>query len=97
MTENERIEIAEKIQQRRLQMLVHSYIYYELNDNIVSDEKWMQWAHELADLQREHPEIAKTVKYSRTFEGWDGSTGFHLAFDEWTRNKAQYLMSIHGK
>ena len=30
-------EIKEKIKQRRTQMLVHSCIYYELNDNIVPD------------------------------------------------------------
>lgn len=36
----EKLKIAELILQRRLQMLVHSYIYYELNDNIISDSTW---------------------------------------------------------
>ena len=78
-------------------MLVHSYIYYELNDNLISDEKWAQWARELKQLQDEYPDIAKKVKYSRMFEDWDASTGFHLAFDEWTRDKAHYLLAVRDK
>ena len=39
--------IAEKIQQRRLQILVHSCIYYELNGSSVSDKQWDTWAREL--------------------------------------------------
>lgn len=89
--------IAAKIKQRRLQMLVHSYIYYELNDNLISDETWARWARELKDLQDEYPEIARSVKYSRMFEDWDASTGYHLAFDEWTRNKATYLLAVAGR
>ena len=48
-------QIKEKIKQRRTQMLVHSCIYYELNDNIVPDSVWQKWADELRDLQNEHP------------------------------------------
>lgn len=76
----EELKIAEKIQQRRLQMLVHSYIYYDLNDSIVSDNKWAQWANELKDLQETYPEIAKTVPYGSGFENWDASTGAFLPY-----------------
>lgn len=85
--------ISAKIKQRRLQMLVHSYIYYELDDSLISDAQWTKWAIELRDLQAEYPEIARKVKYSRMFEDWDASTGYHLVFDEWTRNKAAYLLA----
>lgn len=95
--DNERDYIAAKIKQRRLQMLVHSYIYYELNDNLISDETWARWARELKALQDEYPEISHSVKYSRMFEDWDASTGYHLAFDEWTRNKATYLLAVAGR
>ena len=76
----EELKIAEKIQQRRLQMLVHSYIYYDLNNNIVSDSKWAEWANELKDLQETYPEIAKTVPYGQGFEDWDASTGAFLPY-----------------
>jgi hypothetical protein len=76
----EELKIAEKIQQRRYQMLVHSYIYYELNQNIVSDSQWSKWATELADLQDKYPELAKNVVYADDFEGWDGSSGAFLDY-----------------
>ena len=68
-------EIKEKIKQRRTQMLVHSCIYYEMNDNIVSDAVWQKWADELRDLQKEHPLLCKIEHFDEAFARWDGSTG----------------------
>lgn len=80
MFSGEELKIAEKIQQRRYQMLVHSYIYYELDNNIVSDSQWSQWAVELAELQSKYPDIAARITYAEDFEDWDGSTGAFLTF-----------------
>jgi len=66
----------EKIRQRRAQMLIHSCIYYHLDDSIVSDHTWQRWADELCDLQCEHKE--GIGYYDEDFEGWDGSSGFNL-------------------
>ena len=87
----EELKIAEKIQQRRYQMLVHSYIYYELNRNIISDSKWSKWAMELAELQNKYPEIASKVKYAKDFEGWDGSSGAFLTYND----KHNITMTAH--
>lgn len=76
----EELKIAEKIQQRRYQMLVHSYIYYELNENIISDSQWSKWAVELAELQNKYPDIASEVLYAKDFIGWDGSSGAFLTY-----------------
>ena len=62
--------IKEKIRQRRTQMLVHSYIYYEKDDNIVSDFKWQEWADELRDLQNNHPDECNIGFYDKEFEGY---------------------------
>lgn len=78
--EGEELKIAEKIQQRRLQILVHSYIYYELDQNIISDQKWMEWTQELALLQIKYPILAKKVLYAETFDKFDGSTGVGLCY-----------------
>lgn len=78
----EELKIAEKIQQRRYQMLVHSYIYYELDKNIVSDSQWSQWATELAELQSKYPELAKEVPYAKDFANWDGSSGAFLEYKD---------------
>jgi hypothetical protein len=79
--QGEELRIAELIQRRRLQMLVHSYIYYELDNNLVSDSTWSAWAVELRDLQNQYPEIAKTVPYGEGFEEWNGSTGAFLPYN----------------
>lgn len=89
--------IAEKIQQRRLQMIVHSAIYYELDDNIVDDATWARWAKELVKLQEEYPEVADKVIYAKEFKDFDGSTGFHLPRDEKIMAKANWLLSMRGR
>lgn len=88
----EELEIAEKIQQRRLQILVHSCIYYEFNENNVSDKTWDTWAKELVQLQTDYPNIASYGMYAEAFYGFDGSTGFDLPIkDEWVMSKARQL------
>ena len=91
------LSVAEKIQQRRLQLLVHSCLYYELNQSIVPDVVWDKWAKELVQLQMDYPKIAKEVIWADAFEGFDGSTGFDLPIrDEWVMNKAKQLCK-YGK
>lgn len=86
-------EIKSKIRQRRAQMLVHSCIYYELNDNIISDHKWQEWAFELAELQNNNPECCKIDFYDDAFKDWNGSTGAFLPIKElWIVRKAQWLI-----
>ena len=87
--------IAEFIQQRRLQILVHSCIYYHLNKNIISDKQWDKWARELVDAQQKYPEIAEQVIWHEAFKDFDASTGAFLPItDEWVVRKAQYLLTL---
>lgn len=88
-------EIAELITRRRRQVLVHSIIYYNMDDNLISDAQWSKWAVELADLQNKHPDIAKNCYMADEFEGFDGSSGFDLPLDDPASvNKARYLLKI---
>ena len=87
------LEIAELIQQRRFQILIHSCIYYQFNGNLISDKQFDSWARELAQLQLDYPEIASQVLYAEEFDGFDGTTGFDLPLEnEWVMKKAQKLM-----
>lgn len=87
------LEIAELIQQRRFQILIHSCIYYQFNSNLISDKKFDSWARELAQLQLDYPEIAKQVLYAEEFYSFDGTTGFDLPLEnDWVMKKAQKLM-----
>ena len=84
--------IAEKIQQRRLQILVHSCIYYELNGSSISDKQWDTWAKELVSLQKQYPHIAEQVIWNSDFVDFDATTGFNLPIkDDWVMRKAQQL------
>ena len=73
-------QIAELINRRRHQMLVHSYLYYHLDSPVIDDMTWTKWAMELQHLQEQYPDIAKEVKYSDDFADWDGSTGAFLDY-----------------
>lgn len=88
--------IKEKIHRLRSKMLVHSYLYYELDAPIVSDEIWQRWANELALLQNNAPSL-KLGFYDREFADWDGSTGMHLPRDHWTRSKAEHVAKLHAQ
>ncbi len=74
-------KMAALIQRRRLQILVHSYLYYEKDTNIISDKQWDTWARELVKLQQENPQVAKLVIYDKEFKGFDATTGFHFNYD----------------
>lgn len=70
------------IRRRRLQIVVHSCIYYRLDRNIISDHQWAEWAKELVDAQEQFPEIAKKELWAKEFTDFDGSTGFNLPITE---------------
>lgn len=94
----EDLKIAEKIQQRRLQMLIHSCIYYEMNQNIISDKQWDEWARELKKLQEDYPDISRQVEWYDAFIDWDASTGAFLPIkDAWVVRKAKQLLGCEIK
>ena len=98
MTPSERLSIAKLITRRRRQILVHSVIYYRLNDNIISDQQWSEWALELETLQTQHPDIASECPLADAFEGFYHATCENLPLDDpWALNKAQYLLMLRDK
>ena len=88
------LQIAEKIQRRRYQLLVHSCIYYELNRNIISDDTWNSWSQELVLLQQQYPDISEQVTLHKYFKDWDGSTGAFLPITlDWVKEIANRLVT----
>ena len=86
----------ERLQQLRICLAVHSYIYYELCDNLVSDARWQAWAQELIVAQAVHPEY--TDDYDEYCKDWDGTTGFQLCKIPGLHSSAMKLKrSFHGK
>ena len=92
------LQIAELIQQRRYQLLIHSCIYYQLDRNIISDKKWDEWARELKTLQEQYPDISKQIALYEYFSDWDASTGAFLPITEgWVIRKACELLGIKSE
>lgn len=93
-----RDEVAELIQRRRLQLLVHSCIYYAYNESLVTDDTWAKWALELEQLQKDYPKIASEVRWADAFKNFDHSTGYDLPYDQpGIRAKAIFLMRLHER
>ena len=67
-----------KIEMLEQWVLVHSFIYYEMDMPIVSDYQFDHNAHQLAKALAKYPEAAQRSRYAYCFEGFDGSTGHHL-------------------
>lgn len=93
MFSEDELPMAELIQRRRLQLLVHSYIYYDMDYNLISDRTYDIIGKQLVELQKDYPEIASRVCYAEVFKEWDGSTGFHLPKTGWVKDKAIQLFS----
>jgi hypothetical protein len=90
-----RDDITSLINRRRRQILVHSVIYYEFNENLISDSTWSKWAAELDELHKKYPEIARGCFMADAFSDFDPSSGFNLPLnDSWAVNKAKQLLNI---
>lgn len=63
-------------------IILHSYIYYELDDNVISDKDYDTKARELVKYKNEYPELWKTSEYYKQFgDDYSGATGFTLYHD----------------
>lgn len=70
--------IVELMNRRERQILVHSYIYEDLNKNIIDDASWDLWAKELVYLFQCYPGHAERSAYYKYFVGWTGDTASDL-------------------
>ena len=93
----DKMDIKSKIRQRRSQMLIHSCLYYELDQTIVSDHKWQEWADELEQLQKNNPDQCKIGFFDFEFRDWTGATGNHLPLrDPWIFAKSKQILKLHN-
>jgi NAD-dependent DNA ligase (contains BRCT domain type II) len=71
-------KIAQKIRQRRRQIVVHSIIYYRFGQNIIPDYQFDKWCNELIQLQHEYPKISKRIELYDDFKDLSHASGFDL-------------------
>lgn len=70
----------EKIQLLQRSILVNSYAYYELNENILSDYQYDANTRMLLSLKESNPEAFKKSRYYRYFDNFESGTGFDLTY-----------------
>lgn len=68
------------INRKQRQLLIHSYLYYELSENIISDSTFDQWSVELVNLKQNYPTEFQLSEYADSFRSFDGSTGMDLPY-----------------
>lgn len=73
------MELNERIQQRMRQFLVHSFLYYKLDESIIEDYEYDRISNEMTELLNVHAHVAKALPYYELCVGDGGAaSGFHI-------------------
>lgn len=81
---NKPFNIVEKIQLLQRSILVNSFAYYELNENILSDFDYDANARQLAELKKERPDEFMMSRYYKYFSDYcseDDNAHYTSGFD----------------
>lgn len=90
--------IISRIEYLRKKLLVHSIIYYRLNESIIPDTKWAEWALELEELTQKYPEEGQSSFLAVEFQDFDHSTGYNLPLETpWAVDVAMNLVLYSQK
>lgn len=74
-------------------LIVHSIIYYVLDENKVTDAMFDANSVQLVKLMEENPDEVPNTRYYYMMHDWDGSTGMHL-FSRLNDQDSDYLFNI---
>ena len=72
--------IHERINQRRRQLLVHSFLYYQLNTSEISDHQYDKFCLDLIDLQEKYPKKAEECIFPEEFRGFQMGGSYALPY-----------------
>lgn len=76
------LTIREYVDWLQRYIIVHSYVYYETDDEFISDREYDKKSKELTRLKNEYPELWRNSEYYKQFgDDYNGSTGFTLYHD----------------
>lgn len=80
MTFKDNFTIKDRIELLERWVLVQSYIYYELNDNVSSDFNYDNNVRQLVELMQAHPDEFQLSRYYPYFDDFDPdcTSGFNL-------------------
>ena len=80
------------IKRLRSNILIHSYLYYQLDSPLITDALYDSMCKELVEIG--YKEIGW---YDEQFKDFDGSTGYHLQYDAWVVSKAMEIKRLYGR
>ena len=83
----------EKIDYAARYVIIHSIIYYELNESVISDKKFDKKSRALVRLMERYPEETENSEYYRAIYDFDGSTGF-LLYGRLKKSQRKYLKHL---
>lgn len=84
----------QKIQLLQRSILVNSYAYYELNENILADYQYDANTRQLLELKKSAPEAYQKSRYRKYFDNFESGTGFDLT-SRIRKNKKLYAIVAH--
>ncbi|MEG0580383.1 MAG: hypothetical protein RR490_10750 [Niameybacter sp.] len=90
-------DLLELMNRRQRQVLVHSFLYYQLNTNTISDHTFDRWSKELVSLMKANPELAKQTVYYEGFKEFDGSSGYDLPYSLPEIQRVGYTLLNYNK
>jgi NAD-dependent DNA ligase len=76
-------------------MLVNSYLYYQLDTNIISDHRFDDECRQLYSLKVKYPKDFSEARYSYVMEDFTGSTGF--GYVEKLNKKDYESITLHAE
>ena len=76
-------------------ILIHSYLYYEVDNSVWTDKKYDEVAKQLTNIQNKHTKlwIKRTTQYGYCFYDFDGTTGFDL-WDRLNKKDKRFIQNI---
>lgn len=71
--------VAEEMWRRQQQFLMHSYVYYVLDDNLIPDPQYDWLCKRLVELMDNYPGVAADLPYTYLCQGLDDSgSGYYI-------------------
>lgn len=72
-------QMAELIQRRMRQFLIHSFAYYKLDQTMITDHTYDRLCHHLSELMKQYPDVAKLNPYYGLCQGIENNgSGFYI-------------------
>ena len=82
------VDTLELINRRERQILVHSCLYYQFNENLIQDHVYDAWSKELAELIQNHKEEFKRSVHYTTFKDYEGQQFVKIVSDKFKETKS---------